>query len=285
MEVSCWERLTERDTDACSDGWGHAQFSSVTQLCLTLCNSMDCSMPGLLVHHQLLEFTQTHVHWVGDAIQPSHPLLSPSPFTFNLSQHQGLFKWVSSLHQVAKILEFQLQHQSFQWKAILSKSLIQFSVEGRGCVPSLLFDLRPNYGGGNKDNGDLLQKVPCRHCHTQCPQPWGGHCIPMPPPKTPGHSQASLGHSLVESLLLSPGSWCAWGSVCALQESISPVLCKFWWLYGGVNGDLRPLLTCPSTGDSQTLKRRSGSLSVESPGVHKFCLSPPSVSGRCGVWF
>ena len=67
------------------------------------------------VHHQLLEFTQTHVHWVGDAIQPSYPLLSPSPFAFNLSQHQGLFKWVSSLHQVAKVVEFQLQDQSFKW--------------------------------------------------------------------------------------------------------------------------------------------------------------------------
>ena len=70
---------------------------------------------GLPVHHQLPEFTQTHVHWVSDAIQPSHPLLSPSPPAFNLSQHQGLFKWVRSLHQVVKVLEFQLQHQSFQW--------------------------------------------------------------------------------------------------------------------------------------------------------------------------
>ena len=75
---------------------------------------MNHSMPGLPVHHQLLEFTQTHVHWVSDAIQPSHPLSSPSPPALNLSQHQGLFKWVSSLHQVAKVLEFQLQHQSFQ---------------------------------------------------------------------------------------------------------------------------------------------------------------------------
>ena len=73
---------------------------------------MDCSTPGLPVHWQLLEFTQTHVHWVGDAIQPSHPLSSPSPPTFNLSQHQGLFKWVSSLHHVAKVLELQIQHQS-----------------------------------------------------------------------------------------------------------------------------------------------------------------------------
>ena len=91
------------------------QFSSVAQLCPTLCNPMDCSMPGLPVHHPLQEFTQTHVHRVGDAIQPSHPLLAPSPPTFHLSQHQGLFQWVSSLYQVAKVLEFQLQHQSFQW--------------------------------------------------------------------------------------------------------------------------------------------------------------------------
>ena len=92
-------------------------ISSVVQLCVILCDPMDCSTPGLPVHHQLPEFTQTHVHWVGDAIQPSHPLLSPSPSpsAFNLSQRQGLFKWVSSPHEVAKVLEFQLQHQSLQW--------------------------------------------------------------------------------------------------------------------------------------------------------------------------
>ena len=91
------------------------QFSSFVQSCLTLCSPMDCSTTGLAVHHQWMEFTQTHVHWVGDAIQPPHLLLSPSPPNFNLSQHQGLFKWLSSSHQVAKILKFQLQHQSFQW--------------------------------------------------------------------------------------------------------------------------------------------------------------------------
>ena len=91
------------------------QFSSVTQSCPTLCNPMDCSMPGFPVHHQLLEPVQTHVHWVGDAIQPSHPLLSPAPPAFNLSQHQSLFQGVSSSHQVAKVLELQLQHQSFHW--------------------------------------------------------------------------------------------------------------------------------------------------------------------------
>ena len=90
-------------------------FSSVAQSCPTLCDPMNRSMPGLPVHHQLPEFTQTHVHWVSDAIQPSHPMSSPSPPTFNLSKHQGLFKWVSSSHQVAKILEFPLHHPSFQW--------------------------------------------------------------------------------------------------------------------------------------------------------------------------
>ena len=91
------------------------QFRSVTQSCPTLCDPMDSRMPGFHVHHQLPELTQTHVHWVGDAIQPSHPLSSPSPPAFNHSQHQGLFKWVSSSHQMAKVLEFQLQHPSFQW--------------------------------------------------------------------------------------------------------------------------------------------------------------------------
>ena len=93
----------------------YLQFSSVVQSCPTFCHPMNHSMPGLPVHHQLPESTQIHVHWVGDAIQPSHPLLSPSPPAINLSQHQGLFKWVSTSHQVANVLEFQLQHQSFQW--------------------------------------------------------------------------------------------------------------------------------------------------------------------------
>ena len=87
-------------------------FSSVQSLsCVWPCNPIDCSTPGFPVHHQLLEFAQIHVHRVGDAIQPSHPLSSPSPPSLNLSQHQGLFQWVSSSHQVANVLEFQLKHQ------------------------------------------------------------------------------------------------------------------------------------------------------------------------------
>ena len=98
------------------------QFSSVTQLCPTLRDLMDCSTPDFFVHHQLPEFAQTHVHWVGDAIQPSHPLSVPSPTALNeglfsscLSQHQGLFQGVSSSHWVTKVLELQHKHQSFQW--------------------------------------------------------------------------------------------------------------------------------------------------------------------------
>ena len=88
---------------------------SVSQWCPTLCNPMDCNMPSFPVHHQLLELAQTHVHRIGDAMQPSHPLSFPFPPAFNFSQHQGLFQWVSPWHQVAKVLELQLQHQSFQW--------------------------------------------------------------------------------------------------------------------------------------------------------------------------
>ena len=109
-----------------------SQFSSVTQLSLTLCDPMNHSMPGLPVHHKLPEFTQTHAHQVGDAIQPSHPLLSPSPAP-NPSQHQGLFQWVNSSQEVAKVLEFQLQHQSFQWTP--RTYLLQDGLVGSPCCP------------------------------------------------------------------------------------------------------------------------------------------------------
>ena len=94
---------------------------SVAKLCLTLCNIMGCSTPGFPVLHSFLNFAQTHVHWVSEAIQPSHLLLPPSPPALNLSQHQGLFQWVSCLHQVARVLE--LQHQSYPW--ILRVDLLQ----------------------------------------------------------------------------------------------------------------------------------------------------------------
>ena len=91
------------------------QFSSVTQLCLTICDPMDGSTPGFPILHHLPELAQTYDYWVGDAIQPSDPLSPPSPPAFDFSQHQGLFQWVSSSNHVAKVLELQLQYQSFQW--------------------------------------------------------------------------------------------------------------------------------------------------------------------------
>ena len=108
------------------------QFSLVAQSFLTLHDPMNCSMPGLPVHHHLPESIQTHVHFVGDAIQPSHPPSSPSPPALYLSQLQGLFQWVSSSHQVAKILEFQLQHQSFQWTP--RTDLLQDGLGGSPCT-------------------------------------------------------------------------------------------------------------------------------------------------------
>ena len=139
------------------------------------------------------------------------------------------------------------------------------------------FALRPNYGGGHEDNIDLLQKVP-----VMAPNPLAGHRRLTPPLETPGHSQASLGHTLVGSLLLSPASCCTRFCLCPPRVCF-PVLCKFWWLYGGVNGDLlqdglchthvcctefpcpcsRPLLTCTSSRDTQT----------------QFCLSLCGISG------
>ena len=108
-------------------------FSSVTQSCQTLCDPVDCNTPCFPVHHQLPELAQTRVRRVSDAIQSPHPLLSPSPPAFNLSQHQDLFKWVNSSQQVAEVLEFQLQHQSFQW--IFKTDLLQDWLVGYPCSP------------------------------------------------------------------------------------------------------------------------------------------------------
>ena len=109
------------------------QFTSAAQSCLTLCDPMNRSTPGLPVHHQLPEFTQTHVHWVSDAIHPSYPRLSPFPPAPNPSQHQSLFQRVSSSHEVAKVLEFQLQHHSFQRNP--RADLLQNGLVGSPCSP------------------------------------------------------------------------------------------------------------------------------------------------------
>ena len=106
---------------------------SVAKPCSSLCDPMDCSTPGFPVLHHLPEFAQTHVHRVRGAIQPSHPLSPPSPPAFSLSQHQGLFQWVSSLHQVAKVLELQLHHQSFQ--CVLKTDFLLDWLVGSPCSP------------------------------------------------------------------------------------------------------------------------------------------------------
>ena len=111
----------------------HNQFSSVAQSCPTLYDTMNHSIPGLPVHHHLPEFTQTHVHRVGDAIQPSHPRSYPSPPAPSPSQHQGLFQWVNSSHEVAKVLEFQLQYHSFQRTP--RTDLLQNGLVGSPCTP------------------------------------------------------------------------------------------------------------------------------------------------------
>ena len=121
-------------------GLGITKCSSVTQLCLTLCTLMDCSMPGFLVHHQHPELTQTHVHWVGDPIQPLHSLSSPSPPAFNLSQHQGLFQWVSSPHHVPKILSFSFSiSPSNEYSGLISFRIDWFDLHVvKGTLKSLL---------------------------------------------------------------------------------------------------------------------------------------------------
>ena len=132
-----WEHYTLNYTDQCQQNKSLifntlSQFSSVAQSCpLFATLGLQYSRPP--VHHQLSEFTHAHVHWVGDAIQPSHSLSSPSPPALNFSQHQGLFKWVSSLHQMAEVLEFQLQHQSFWWT--LRTNLLEDGLGGSPCSP------------------------------------------------------------------------------------------------------------------------------------------------------
>ena len=119
---------------------GSVLFSSVSQSSPTLCDPVDYNTSGLPDHHQLLEFTQIHVHWVTDTIKPSHPLSSPWLPNFNLSQHQGLVQWVNSLHQVDKVLELLLQHQSFQWTPGLSSFRVNwlYLLAVQGTLKSLL---------------------------------------------------------------------------------------------------------------------------------------------------
>ena len=120
-------------TDSTPGSFSSVQFSSVAQSCPTPCDPMNHSLPGLPVHHQFPEFTQTDFHQVSDAIHPYHPLSSPSPPAPNPSQHQSLFQWVNSSHEVAKVLEFQLQHHSLQRNP--RADLLQNGLVGSACSP------------------------------------------------------------------------------------------------------------------------------------------------------
>ena len=142
---------------------GSVQFSSAAQSCQTLWGPMKRSTSGHPVHRQLPEFTQTHIHWVRDAIQPSHPLSSPSPPAFNLAQHQGLFKCVSSFHQVAKVLEFQLQRQSFQW--IFRTDFLSDGLVGSPCSPKDTQQSSPTPGFKSISFSPLSSKS-SSHIHT-----------------------------------------------------------------------------------------------------------------------
>ena len=144
-----WKKLFERGC-----------CCSVTKLCPTLCDPMDCSTPSFPVLHCLLKLAQTHVHWVGDAIQPSHPLLSPS--AFNVSQHQCLFQWISSLNQVAKVLE--LQHQSFHW--IFSTDFLYDWLFDLLAVQGTLKSLFQHHSSKSSFFGPQLSLWPNSHIHT-----------------------------------------------------------------------------------------------------------------------
>ena len=139
---------------------GPVQFSSVTQSCPTLCGPMNRSTPGLPVHHQLPEFTQTHVHRVSNAIQPSHPLLSPSPPAPNFSQHQSLFQWVNSSHEVAKV-KFQLYHHSFQRNP--RADLLQNGLVGSPCSPTVK-RLKANYRNAYSNKSLIFLPRSWKYC-------------------------------------------------------------------------------------------------------------------------
>ena len=147
------------------------QFSWVAQSCPTLCNPMNCSIPALAVHHQLLEFTQTHFHQ--DAIQPSHPLSSPSPPAPNPSQHQSLFQWVNSSYEVAKVLEFQLQHQSFQQTP--RTNLLYDGLVGSPCSPrdSQESSPTPQFKSINSSALSFLQRPTLTSIHDH----WKNHSL------------------------------------------------------------------------------------------------------------
>ena len=181
---------------------------------------------------------------------------------------------------------------------MLSKSLIQFSIDSWGCVPSCSLTCVQTMVEVMKIMVTSFKRSYASTSALNSHDPEPGHCWPTPPLETPGHSRANLGQSFVGSLLLCPGSWCAQAFICAPQESVSPVLFQFWWLYGGINGNLLQEGLCHTQvcgtqshcwpiPPQETLKHSKAGLVqslwslLDRP---RFCLSPPSISGGYGKW-
>ena len=171
-------------------------------------------------------------------------------------------------------------------RAMLGKSLIHLSVDGWGCVLSLLFTWDQTMVEVMKIMATSFKRSHARTATLSAPNPAASCRRPMPPLETPGHSRASLGLSFVGSLLLSPGSWCTQSVVCALQASVSPVLCKLWWFYGRVNGNLLQEIyaiprsagpRAPALADPYLHRRHSDTVLVQSLWVgHSSCALPRS---------
>ena len=165
----CWSTFLTTFGVACVLDFGHSnrcvQFSSAAHSCPTLCDPTNHSTPGLPIHHQLPEFTQTHIHRVSDAIQPYHPLLSPSPPAPNPSQHQSRFQWVNSSHEVTKVLEFQLQHHSLQRNP--RADLLHNGLVGSPCSPrdSQESSLTPQFKSINSSALSLLHSPTLTSIH------------------------------------------------------------------------------------------------------------------------
>ena len=285
MEASCWERLRGKLglVLISSVQFSHSVMSSsfVTPWTAAHQASLFITNSPSLLKLMSIESVMSSNHLI-----LFHPLLLlPSIFP-----SIRVFSNESVLHQVAKVL---------MGRAMFSKSLIQFSVDGWGCVPSFCL----TWGQTMVEVMKIRVLQRCYACTAvlRAPDPAAGHRQPMPPPETPGHPQTSLGQSLVGSLLLSPGFWCTQGSVCALQESVSPVLCKFWRFYGGVSGwppprglmqypgllHPEPLPLWQAIADSYLRRRHSDTVLAQSLwGGCAFCaLSRSDQLRRPGAWW
>ena len=256
--------------------WFAIPFSSGPRFARTLCH--DLSILGGLhgMAHSFIELGKAVVHAISLVSFLWLWFHSVSPL---MEKNKRLLKLPDGRDWLRGKLGFVLMG-----KAMLSKPLIQFSVEGWGCVPSCYLIWGQTMVEVMKIIMTSFKRSHASTVTLSAPNPVAGHSWPTPLLETPGHSQASLGQSLMCSLLLFPGSWCTQGFVCSLQESVSPVLCKFWWLYGGLmvtssKRSTAPRAPAPAAGHcwpislQETLKHSSGSVSGGSlgPGVYRVC--------------